>query len=99
MHIQGSSPVLKFMLHFWGKFLFSTKPAFNADYKLFLSKYKELINQILSSLNTSNFLEKVGVKLANSKKDASLSELGTINVIDSQKTELTTFDPQVQNLK
>ena len=85
------------MLHFWGKFSFSTKPAFNVDYKLFLSKYKESVNLILSSLNTSIFLEKVGVKLANSKKDASLSELGTINVIDSQKAELTTFDPQVQN--
>lgn len=83
------------MFHLLRKTSFSTKSALNSDYKLFLSKYKESIATIISSSNTLNSLEKIGVKLANSKKDASLSELGTINLIDSQKAELTTFDPQV----
>jgi hypothetical protein len=83
------------MFHLLRKTSFSTKYALNSDYKLFLSKYKESIATIISSSNTLNSLEKIGVKLANSKKDASLSELGTINLIDSQKAELTTFDPQV----
>lgn len=101
MHCSIScfSLALKFiMLRLLAKCSFSTKSALNSDFKPFLSKYKESLNQILSSLNTSNSLEKIGVKLGGNKNDALLSELGTINVIDSQKAELTTFDLQVQDL-
>lgn len=83
------------MIRFRRKIAFSTKPALDSDYKSFLSKYKESLNQILSSANASTSLGRISVKLANSKKDALLNELGTINLIDSQKAEITTFDPQV----
>lgn len=86
------------MFRLLGKCSFSAKPALNSDSKSFLSKYKESVNQILSSLNRSNSLEKIGVKLGGGKKDAPISEIGTINVIDSHKAELTTFDPQVHVL-
>ena len=74
---------------------FSTKSGLNSNYNQLLSSYKQSVNQLLESLNSSIVLEKIGVKLGGSKKDAPISELGTINVLDSHKVELTTFDPQV----
>lgn len=90
-------PCKKLMFRLLRRERFSTKLAINAHYKSFLSKYKESLNQILSTGNVSASLEKIGVTLAKNKKDASLNELGTINIIDSQKAELTTFDPQVNH--
>ena len=83
------------MFHIRSKIGLSTKAFSQSDLKTFLQKYKESINQISFGENISASLEKISVKLAASKKDTPLKDLGTINVIDSQKAELTTFDPQV----
>ena len=73
----------------------STKSFSQCDVKSFLHKFKESINQISVAENISASLEKINIKLATSKRDTPLKDLGTINAIDSQKAELTTFDPQV----
>lgn len=86
------------MFHIRSKIGLSTKAFAQSDFKPFLHKYKESINQISVAENISASLEKIHIKLASSKRDSPLKDLGTINVIDSQKAELTTFDPQVKNI-
>lgn len=74
---------------------FSAISAVEPDFKSILSKYKDLLKNLVSSANGINALEKLTVKLGTSKKSATLNDIGTLNVIDSQKVELTTHDPQV----
>lgn len=84
------------MLQILKKFAFSTKSINSADFKSILSRYKEEIYQLSLPIgNGIASLEKMSVKVANSKTEAPLREIGTINLIDPQKAELTTFDPQV----
>ena len=67
------------------------------DFKSFLNKYKDNLKQLLTTGNLISSLEKLTVKLADNKKSTALSEIVTINLIDSQKAEITTFDPQVNS--
>lgn len=60
-----------------------------------MSKYKDLINELSDTGSGINLLEKIPIKLSNSKKSVTLSDIGTLNVIDQLKAELTTHDPQV----
>ena len=65
------------------------------DFKMLLSKYKDSIKQISTSGNGIASLDQLSVKLTSSKKPAALNDVGTLNIIDPLKVELTTFDPQV----
>lgn len=80
------------------KLHFSSTSTVQADFKTMLSKYKDSIKQISNSGNGAAALDNIHVKIANWKKPATLNDVGTLNVIDPSKAELTTFDPQVINL-
>lgn len=85
------------MLHIVKKFAFTTKSTPSTDFKSILNKFKEEIKQLyLLNSDWVASLERVKVKVANNKIEAPLRDFGTINLLDSQKAELTTFDPQVK---
>ena len=83
------------MLQHLKRLYFSTKPAFDIDFKSILIKYKGLLNELSRCGNGISSLDKLGIKLTNNKKSALLNEIGTFNIVDSQKVELTVHDPQV----
>lgn len=60
-----------------------------------LIKYKDIIKELSSAGSGIASLDKLNIKVTNSKKSAFLHDLGTLNAIDSLKAEFTTFDPQV----
>lgn len=66
------------------------------DFKSIMQKYKNLINELSNSGNIMCSLERISVKITNAKKAMPLNEIGTLNVIDPLKAELTTHDPQVR---
>ena len=83
------------MLSMIRKFNFASASNVQVDFKTLLNKYKDSIKQISTSGNGIASLDQLSVKLTNSKKPATLNDVGTLNVIDPSKAELTTFDPQV----
>jgi ribosome recycling factor len=75
---------------------FSTKPSAHIDTAQLLKKFKDSLKQISSAAKGSSLLEGFNIKLSGSKGTTiRLSEIGKLNVIDSYKAEITTFDPQV----
>lgn len=97
--MEGSNPVCNLkMFALIRKFNFSSASTVQADFKTMLNKYKDSVKQISTSGNGAAALDNINVKLANCKKPTTLKDVGTLNVIDPSKAELTTFDPQVINL-